>query len=320
MNKQTIIKNIIAFGIGIAVLTYLISVIGFEKIFLLLTRIRIEFFIIAAFFYLLVEIASAYILKIAIEKTATDGRIVSRIGLMSITLAHMCGMLYSAVTPGRVGYYYTAFSLSKKTKNTRSANIGIITIIHGVYFLTKAFLCIVAAIYFSTVIISIESLNYLLILSIVPILFVILIMLVIYTKIPNRIIARIPVLCSTLGYITMMQDSCKRIKKDVLMKIALGGFGVWVLMGLQWFFIAKSLNLDISVLMALFFQPVLATAMFIPISPGGLGFAEGGGALLFKILGYTPEAGAAFILLIRLNSILVDSIGLIDMRAKDKAK
>ena len=84
--------------------------------------------------------------------------------------------------------------------------------------------------------------------------------------------------------------------------------------------IAKSLNLDISVLMALFFQPVLATAMFIPISPGGLGFAEGGGALLFKILGYTPEAGAAFILLIRLNSILVDSIGLIDMRAKDKAK
>lgn len=312
---KKILKNVLGFGIGFLILLYLFYQLGFEKIYFLLIGIRIEYFLLAALFYFFTDVIAAIVLKVAIG---------TKISLREILPSHMCGMFYSAVTPGRIGYYYTAFSLSKKTKESRSGNVGILTLLQGIYFFIKVFLSLLAVLYFSRFVINTESQLYLITVSLLPILFVATIFLTLYTKIINQILAKLPLLNKLLKYITLMQEACRKINLMKLGKIvALGSIG-WITMSTQWFLIANSLNLEVTFLDALMLQPILTTIMFVPLSPGGLGFTEGGSGLIFTLLlnqslELALASGATFILLIRLNSILVDSLGLIDMRIHGKS-
>lgn len=307
-------KNIIPLGIGLVILILLLWNLGFENIINLLLKTRIEYFIAAGIVYFIVEILSAFNVKIALNH---------RLKLRKILPSHMCGMLYSAVTPGRVGYYYTAFAISRKSGNSTSGNIGILTVIQGIYFFTKIFICLLAVIYFSSFIISPESQYYLIFVSILPIVFVIGIILALYTNLINRIFGRISFFQGVIKYITLMQNASRKIKKTELIQITVIGIIGWVLMSIQWFLLAMALNIDIGFITALMLQPLLTTVMFVPFSPGGLGVTEGGSALLFNLVLKSADAGvagAAFMLLVRVNSILVDSLGLIDMRLHKEIK
>ncbi len=307
---KNILKNLIAFGIGISVLLYLLTGIGFDRIYNLLIGIRLEYFILAASAYFITDVISSFAVREGIDR---------KLSILEILQSHMCGMFYSSVTPGRVGYYYTAFSLSKKTSDPRSGNIGILTVIQGIYFFTKIFLCILALLYFSRFLLTQESMNYLIIASALPLVFVIGIILIIYTNLPNRVLSRFRIFHKSLNYLSVMQDSCRRISKKNLIEITVLGFIGWITMSIQWFFIALSLNSSISVIDALMLQPLLTTIMFVPFSPSGLGFTEGGSEFLFTLINPEPGMGVTFMLLIRLNSILVDSLGLLDMRIHAKS-
>jgi hypothetical protein len=313
--KKGTIRLALAFGFGIAILLYLFWSMGFDNIVRVLSSVRPEYFLAAALIYLISELVAALNLKVAID---------GKIRLRNILPSHMCGMLYSAVTPGRFGYYYTAFSLAKKTRESRSKNIGILTIMQGVTFFVKVISCIIAVIYFSRLFISTESKNYFIMAAFVPVLFVVSIVLILYTQIPNKVVARIPFLKKTLGYISMMQESRKSMNaRKIASIISLNLIG-WFIVGAQWYFLSRSLNLDLSYWDAFMLQPLLSAVMFIPLTPSGLGITEGGSALLFTlILSSMPSAqakaaGVAYILLVRLNSIIVDSFGLIDMRIHGK--
>ena len=167
-------KNFIGLVVGILIMIFLLYRIGIENIVNLLLKIKLEYFIAALFVYFIVEIIAALILKIVIK-----GKFIS------ILSSHMCGMILSAPTPGRLGYYYTAYSLSKKTKHSTSENIGYLTIIQGLSFLVKVFLCIIAIIYFSSFILP-SLMNYFIIISVFPVLFFIGIILMLYTKLLNN--------------------------------------------------------------------------------------------------------------------------------------
>ncbi len=299
-------KNLVAFGIGILILIFIIYTLEPRKILDALLDVRIEYFLIAAVFYFLNEVMAALSLKII---TA------SRISLLEAIISHMCGMFYSNATPGRVGYYYTAFSISKKTETSRSVNIGVLTLFQGINFLVKVFLCILALVYFSSFIMNQESQIYLLLVSLFPILGVFLIFIALYTNISNKILNKIPILKNFLENVVLMQDAVRNVKKEKVLKlIVLALFG-WIFMSAQWFFLAVSMNLEnFSYLTALMLSPLLTTVMFVPISPSGLGLTEGGSALLFELVGYTFEIGMAFMLLVRINSIFVDFFGIIDMK------
>jgi len=296
-------KNILAFIVGILILGYIIFTLGVERILALLLEIRAEFFILAGILYLLHEILAGIVLKIAL-----DGKLKAR----KIIPAHMLGMLYANATPGRVGYYYTALSIAKKTKSRRSGNVGIITLFQGMNFLTKVLLCLLAVIYFSAFIHSLRSRLYLLLVSITPVLFLIGILIALYTKILNRIIIKI--FPKAEEYLELMQTSVREIDKKRLLEMLMLMLLGWVVMSSQWYLVAMALGIEIGFLTVLMLQPLITTVMFVPISPSGLGLAEGGSALLFGIVNLDPAAGAAFLLLVRFNSILVDSLGLVDVR------
>jgi uncharacterized protein (TIRG00374 family) len=121
-----------------------------------------------------------------------------------------------------------------------------------------------------------------------------------------------------------MQDSRKDMNAKKISSIVLLNLVGWFLVGAQWYLLAKSLSIGINYWDAFMLQPLLSAVMFVPLTPSGLGITEGGSALLFTlILSSIPSvqakaAGVAYILLVRLNSIMVDSFGLIDMRIHAK--
>jgi len=296
-------KNILAFVVGILILAYIVTTLGIEKIVQLILRIKIEFFVLAAIVYFIHEIVASYVLKVALG---------SGLRIRRIFPAHMLGMLYANATPGRVGYIYTALSLAKKTGSRRSSKIGIIALFQGLNFLSKTFLCLLAVIYFSAFIPSVRSQAYLLLVSVAPIIFLIGILIALYTKILNKIIGKLSP--RFLEYLESMQAAVREVDKGRLARMLLLMLLGWFIMSLQWFLVAASLGIEVGFLTVLMFQPLLTTIMFVPISPSGLGLAEGGSALLFGIVNLDPAAGAAFLLLVRFNAILVDSLGLIDVR------
>jgi len=311
MMKKETARMLLAFAFGIAILSYLFWSMGPDNIIRLLVGVKIEFFLLAALFYFLGDVLGALALKLAI-----DGRMTLR----KILPSHMCGMLYSAVTPGRVGYYYTAFAISKKTGGSRSKNIGTLTLLQGLGFGMKVIACIIAVIYFSRLLISQESTAYFIMASLVPVLFIIPIVLILYTTIPNRIVSKVPWLGKALRPIVLMQESRRDMNTKKMLAITLINLLGWFVLAAQWFFLAQSMGLEISYWDAFMLQPLLSVVMFLPVTPSGLGITEGGSALLFAlILSSMPPveakaAGVTFILLVRLNGALVDSFGLIDMK------
>jgi uncharacterized protein (TIRG00374 family) len=315
VDRKNAVRFVVAGIIGLAILFYLFWSMGFENIWNLFLRVKVDYFIYAALFYFAADLFGAYALKLALN---------NKIRLREILPSHMCGMLYSGVTPGRVGYYYTAFSLSKKTSDRRSKNIGILTLMQGISFFIKAITCILAIIYFSKYFVSPESINYLYLASFVPFIFVLIIVVALYTDLFNRIFARIPLVNRILEYFVPMQHAVREISSRRILDFALINIIGWFLVGAQWYFLGQALGLNLSYLDAFLLQPLLSAVMFIPLTPSGLGITEGGSALLFPlILQSMPSmeakaAGVTFILLVRLNSAVVDAFGLIDMRIHAK--
>jgi uncharacterized protein (TIRG00374 family) len=315
MSRKQTLKLAAAFGFGLLILFYLFWSMGFDNITRLFMKVKPEYFLYAAVVYFFSEVLGAFALKTALK---------SRIRLRRILPSHMCGMLYSAVTPGRVGYYYTAFAIAKKTKESRTKNIGLLTLMQGVGFFAKVVSCLIAVVYLSGRFINQASRDYLLMASLVPIMFVIIIALILYTKVVNRALTRVPSMHWALKHVTNLQHAGKEVSNGIIFQLLLINFIGWFLVGLQWFYLAQSLGLDISYWDAFMIQPLLSAVMFVPFTPSGLGITEGGSALLFALM--MPQAigasaaGVAFVLLTRINSIAVDALGLIDMRIHAKSE
>jgi len=305
--KKEKIKTLISFFIGIGVLLYIFKKIGWSNLSLI-TKVEPKCFIAASFFYIVTDILAAMMLFTLMPKE------VRSLGFPSIFLAHLAGMLYSNATPGRVGYYYAAFSLARKAKVSKAGNIGLLTLFQGINFFVKAIATILAILYFSSLLIKDMLLG--LVAIVVPIFFVFVILIFLYTNLPRRIIAEISFLKPLSLYLERMQNACKNVEKSRILAAIFLSFLGWLTMALQWYFIALSLGIKIDFLSVLMLQPLLTAIMFLPISPSGLGFTEGGSALLFKFLGFSLSEGVVFMILIRINSLMIDSFGILELCEK----
>ncbi|MFH1788983.1 MAG: lysylphosphatidylglycerol synthase transmembrane domain-containing protein [Candidatus Altiarchaeota archaeon] len=299
-------KDKIPMILGTAIIAYLIHALNPGKIISLLANIKLSFFILALAINFLDEIISAKILYALLKRP--DLR------FKDVFLSHISGMLYSDITPAKVGYYYTAISLSKKSDLKKTTNIGVITAIQGIVFLTKAAGCLLGIAYFSYMIGKNmdESLVYLA--ALVPLVGFAGTIIFFTTKIPQKLAAKLPYLHAMIENITHMQDAVKKMnKKDFQTALSLT-LVIWFLVGLQWYLIAHAIGVGISLLDAIFLRPLITAIGFIPLTPNGLGLAEGGGAIIFSAIGFTAQEGLAFVLLTRINQLIVSSLGLLDLK------
>lgn len=300
--KYTMKKNFIGLILGILILIFIFYNIGFGNIVDLFLKIRMKHFIAALFVHFLVESLTVFIIKVLIKAKFTH-----------VFLSHLAGMLFSVPTPGRVGYFYTAYSLSKKTKYSLSENIGYLALLQGLVFFFKIFLCLVAVVYFSSFIVP-SLMGYLIIAIILPVIFFIGIFLLLFTKLLNRLIKKIIWFNWLEKHLESMQKAMKILNKKKIFIIFILNLTAWVVLGFEWFLLAGALNIDITFLTALMLQPLLTTIMFFPLTPSGLGFAEGGSALIFNLIGFSSVIGVTFLLLQRFTTIIVHSFGLIDLK------
>lgn len=291
---------------GLAIIIYIVYTLNPAKILGILTNIKISFFLIALAINFIDELISARILYTVLKRPD--------ISFKEVFLSHILGMLYSDVTPAKVGYYYTAISLSKKLGVKKSVNIGVITAIQGIVFFTKAVGCMLGIIYFSIVIGKSMGGNLIYFAALTPLLGFIGILIFFATKLPQKIAAKLPHLKGMIDTINHMQNAVKKMNKKDFQTILASTLLIWFLVGIQWYFIARSINIGISLLDAIMLRPLITAIGFIPLTPNGLGLAEGGGALIFSAIGFTAQQGLAFVLLTRLNQLLVNTLGILDLK------
>jgi len=299
------LKETLPFVVGFLLLAILLYTLGPEKIFSLLAKTKLEYFLLALFAYFACEILAALTLKILFP----EGK------LKFLLPCHMCGMLYSALTPGRVGYYYVAYSLSKKLGKSISSNAGLLTLMQAINFFLKVIFSLAAVLYFSFYLLSVETKYYLILVSLAPLAVVAIIAIFLYTDIPLKIIGkRTGILGKLKTYVIAMQEASRSVGKFSILKIMLLSFLSWLLLGVMLFLITKSLGLQVEYLACLMMHPLLSAIMFVPFVPAGLGLTETGSALIFTIIGLTQADGVAFMLLVRAGMIIVDAFGVVDMK------
>lgn len=299
-------KSRISLLFGAILLIILVAGLDPREVFHLLANISLPLFLAALAINLFDEIVAARILYIALGEPD--------IKFKDVFLSHMSGMLYSDVTPSRIGYYYTAISISKKLGTKKSFNIGVLTGIQGVVFATKAFGVLLGLAYFSYVIGETVDTNLWYAALTFPLAGFAGVLLFLYTDIPQKMLGRMPALDKMIKYVTAMQEAVKGIPKKDFGKILTLTLVIWFLVGVQWYLIAHSIGVDLSLIDAILLRPIITAIGFIPLTPNGLGVSEGGGAILFKLMGFGYAEGLSFVLLTRVNQILINGLALLDLK------
>lgn len=301
MNKKDLLPSIT----GLLLLTALLYALGPSKVLELLKKTQPGYLLLALLAYFACDVLSSITLGILFPQCR----------IKYLLPCHMCGMLYSALTPGRVGYYYVAYSLSKKTGQPVSANAGLLTLMQAVNFFLKVVFSLTAVFYFSMRVMAVEAKYYLILISLAPMAFVIAIGIFLYTDIPSRLLGdRGGIAGKIKHYVSAMQNASRSIGKKSIIKMMFLSVIGWMTIGLTMYLTAKSLGLEVTYLSCLMMHPLLSATMFIPVVPAGLGLTETGSALLFRIIGLTTVDGVAFMLLFRTVMITVDALGVVDMK------
>jgi len=289
-------KNIILPAIvGLALLIIIFINIGTKNIFSVFKNISLKYFFLAAFFYICSNLVAS--VKISFF---------SKLKMKKIFFSHVGGMLLSQLTPGRIGYFYTSYSLAKKENKSVSSYIGIIGFLQAVSMFAKAMLTIFALIYFSRFFIipsAVANAFW------VPLLFILAMIVLLFTNIPNKILGK-----KFENNIKLLQQGVRKLGKPIIAKWLVLDFVAWLFLGAQWYFLARSVAIPIGYIFCLFLHPLITAIMFIPVSPTALGIAEGGMAVLFNLLKLGSASGVGFMVLIRINTFIADSVGLIDLK------
>ncbi len=288
-------KTLISLIIGIILLGVIFYTLGITEVVSLISHTNLYLFVLAIIPFLVMEFTLGCKLKL----------LVPELSIKKTFLSHQGGMFLSNLTPGRAGYYYAAYSLAKKTNTSISGKVGLVTLIQGITMITKIIILVIAFIYLSFII---EIPLIFLVAFTVPAAVVILTFFVLYTETSHAILKKIPVLNKATKYLELMQDGVKHIKTSHITKLFSIDVACWVLSGIQFYILALALGINIDPVMSILFVQLISVLMFVPISPAGLGLTEGGGVVLFILLGFTAPQAISLILLWRLHSILVDGV------------
>lgn len=302
--KRTIIQCLI----GISIVAALLYKLNAREIFDVILKIDVRYFLLAAITYLLYNVLMAFRVSYLLGKVGkvTDYHVFS---------AHMGAMMASEVTPARGGYFILPYLLKRLNQSDVAEGMAVIIAPAGLEFILKVaggFLGIILL--FSSVGINRGILVSLFIAGIMCLAVGIVMIGTMWTKesVSSNLLSKIP-------FFGKFQKDYLRIKEKSFMikdsvHVIIGLYMVcWMLTGLQWFFVGKSLGLDLPFYVYFLLHPLITMLSFIPITPAGVGLMEMGATGVFYLLGVGTTVGLAFSLLARLNSISVDLIGLVEI-------
>jgi uncharacterized protein (TIRG00374 family) len=113
-----------------------------------------------------------------------------------------------------------------------------------------------------------------------------------------------------IGRVSEFQRESKKVK-HVLHEIVILTVASWIFKGFEWYFIGLALGINqISWIGYFLIHPLITALSFIPLTPSGLGFQEGGIVGVLYLLGIDLRIGLAFAILARTVLIFQDLIGI----------
>ena len=240
-----------------------------------------------------------------------------RIGFWRALLTQFGGMLASDFTPARSGYFIVPILLNGEGI---PVTVGLSSILgcQSIEFLVKMFGGAAAIAYLAS---QAQLSRGLLILSTVGVALMLLgsgvIAAAMWWRNAGRIlesICRIPLLgrlaSPILDKISDFQVEAVKVK-GVVHEITLLTVASWIVKGFEWYLIGLALGISRIPWLGYFLIHPLVTALsFIPLTPSGLGFQEGGIVGILYLLGVDLKIGLAFAILARTLLILEDLIGI----------
>lgn len=307
--KQNSLK-IIQVVLAAIILLLLLGSIDYLQASSILLQLDWTLLLLACFCYLLMNILMSIRLK----------RIISYLGhkirFRIVFLSHMSGMLLSDFTPGRSGYIYVALALNKKGVPLPKG-FAAITSTYIFDLLFKVALALIAVYYLYSTITGLPIGYILYLVLILTLLIVGAYFLIMY---PGQVLHNLFQKSKYLKYVIDLGIQSRSIQKISPYIIFISFLG-WILRGLEWFFVARSLGgVSITLFEALLLNPLLTILSLIPITPAGLGIQEAGIVGILGLMGI-PLAGAiAFAFLTRFIEIIIDLIGLKSFFSPDAKK
>jgi uncharacterized protein (TIRG00374 family) len=273
---------------------------------LVLGKTDFAYFILACISYLLLNLVLAFRLSYLLKKIGHN------IKYINVFLSHMGGMIVGDITPGRSGYFLTPNIIKRRSGIPITDGMACIFAPQGVEFILKVGGAAAALIYISSF--SNVSRNFIISAMIGAILLLVvgIFMLLLSwqdEKVSSRLLSKIPFLNNFAVNLSFFKDRSILIKNSLDKILILYMIG-WFFATLQWYFLAKAIGIDISFFAIFLLHPLITILMFVPISPAGLGLMEGGVILVFSFFGISSAAAMAFSVLVRINILLVDLIGL----------
>ncbi|NYZ74247.1 flippase-like domain-containing protein [Candidatus Micrarchaeota archaeon] len=298
--------------LSIAIFAAIFYLVGFDKIATALLSIRLEFFVLALVVYFCLNIMMAYRVKIVL---ASIGDSLPTLDILKSSLA---GMLASDFTPARVGYFFTAFSLSARHKIPFEKTL---LSIFGPQLFDFMIKVISAAILFY-LIISIAGGGNLMVNAAVLAVFACGIisaaLLVFYPPLLKLLapLESLPLIPFVFNFVRRMHLHSHKVLA-IKWKIAAVTLVCWSMKGVEWFLLSKAIGLQLSgnlindLLFMMVFQGALTIIQFLPIPTlAGAGASEAGFAAALLPFGVPLETAVSFGFLTRMVMIVVDSLSL----------
>jgi len=312
MKKSIIIQLLVSLA-AVLVVLYLSD---FTKVAEMMSRLNPVYLLIAVVFYLIINIMMGYRIKIVLKDLK------EKLGLLDATEASFSGMLASDFTPGRTGYFATAFVITANSKIPLHKSM---LSIFGPQLFDFSFKLITgaAALWYLMELLSSktggETRLFEMLLGIAIFVSMIAFMaLLIFSKSFVRRLAFIrmfPYGEHVHSLLSKMQKNSKTMMKFAPYFTLLFLIG-WTLKAFEWLFIAKSVGMQPNsnipeILFFGFLHPLVTILQFIPTPTlAGMGLSEGGTAVILSLFGVPPYEAVAFALLARSMNIAVDLLGI----------
>ena len=302
------IGTLIQIIIGIGIIVFILRKLNINEVASVLKETDTLYFILACLSYLSLNVVLASRLRYLLT------RIGYQIKFPAVFLSHMGGMIVGDITPGRSGYFLTPPILKKYAGVRITDGMACIFAPQGIEFILKVGGAVAAIFYISTL----SSLSRSLLISVSAGAFLILVagisMLVISWRDENltsRFIRKLPFFNKFTENLSAFKERNIQIKGSINAILLLYMIG-WIFAALQWFYLGKAVGIHLSFFAFFLLHPLITILMFVPASPAGFGFMEGGVIVVFLLLGIpsAKEIGLAFSVLVRVSILLVDLIGL----------
>lgn len=246
-------------------------------------------FFLAVLSYTALNMLLAYRIQYLLVRMGVD------VGFLRVLKLHYAGMIASDFTPGRAGYFAIP-ALAKRHGLDGSKVLGAILSFQAVEMVVKILGATLAIFYL------LSSGSYLTIM--VPAALTVAAIAYLWSDIPPRI-----------ARLEEVRKSARMTKSYAPFIFGISLLG-WIVVGMQWYFLFLSLNMDVTFMQALLLQPLATLLMFTPFTPAGMGVFESGSALLISMVTGNISYGIAHSLLVRSSTIIADIPGLAEYLSK----